>query len=215
MSLQKTLTSLRILYPIWMLTGMFGIMYIPSKLLVANNLTLSAQNILANDLVFRAGIAASLLTQLIYICAAVLLYHFFKHIHKTQATLMLIFTLVGVPIAMLNELNHLAVLKTLNNSELLELFLYLHKMGVVIAAIFWGLWLFPLGYLVYKSGYFPKILGPIVIIGGIGYLAGSFIKILFPAAENIINGCEIMTFGEVIFLAWLVFLGAKIPKDNS
>jgi hypothetical protein len=54
-----------------------------------------------------------------------------------------------------------------------------------------------------------------VIIGGIGYLAGSFIKILFPDAENIINGCEIMTFGEVIFLTWLIFLGAKIPKDNN
>lgn len=213
MTLRKTLTSLRILYPIWMVTGMFGIMYIPTKLIVANDLSLSAQNIIANELIFRAGIAISLLTQLIYICAAVLLYHFFKHINKTQATLMLIFTLVGVPIAMLNELNYLAVLQTVNKPELLELFLYLHKMGVVIAAIFWGLWLFPLGYLVYKSGYFPKVLGPIVIIGGIGYLAGSFIKILFPAAESIINGCEIMTFGEVIFLAWLIFFGAKIPKE--
>ena len=69
---------------------------------------------------------------------------------------------------MLNELNNAALL-LLHDSQQMMLFLDLHSQGVIIASIFWGLWLFPLSYLIYKSGYFPKIIGTAVIIGGFGY----------------------------------------------
>ena len=74
-----------------------------------------------------------------------------------------------------------------------------------------GLWLLPFGYLVYTSGYFPRILGILVIITGIGYVIDSFAFFLFNIEANV----SLMTFlGEVIFLFWLVVKGAKIPEIN-
>jgi hypothetical protein len=93
-------------------------------------------------------------------------------------------------------------------------FLNLNDQGILIASIFWGLWLFPLGYLIYKSGYFPKVIGIFVLIGGIGYTLGSFLKLLLPDSVVILSVLEIMTFGEVIFLIWLIIKGAKLPDTK-
>jgi len=91
-------------------------------------------------------------------------------------------------------------------------FLDLQKAGVSVAGIFMGLWLFPFGYSVFKSGYFPRILAVLLIITGFGYLIDSLAFFLF-SSEAIIS---MFTFiGEVVFLFWLVLKGAKIPKMES
>ena len=94
-------------------------------------------------------------------------------------------------------------------------FLTLNDQGILIASIFWGLWLFPLGYLIYKSGYFPRILGALVVLGGFGYLLGSFTHFLFPHYEALFPVFDLMTVGEVVFMVWLVLKGAKIPEMDS
>ncbi len=128
---------------------------------------------------------------------------------------MVVLALVSVPIAMLSSLNLVAALYLLDSPEQMMLFLNLNAQGIVIASIFWGLWLFPLGYLIYKSGYFPKIIGLLVIVAGIGYTLDSFLKLLLPEFERILSVLEIMTFGEIIFLIWLLIKGAKLPKTKS
>ncbi len=169
---QKSVTLLRILYPIWAIFGMFSILYVPSTLFVDGDARTTAQNIMENELLFRAGIAGSLITQLLFIMAALLLYVVFKHVQKQLAGLMVVFALVSVPIAMLNELNKVGAYLLLNSPEYLNLFLELNAQGIHIASIFWGLWLFPLGLLIYHSGFFPKFVGVAVIIGGFGYTLG-------------------------------------------
>lgn len=211
-SQHQTLTFLRILYPVWMIFGMFSILYVPSVLIVQGDAATTATNIISNEFLFRAGITGSLMTQLIFIFAALLLCKLFAPVNKIYSILMAVLALVSVPIAMVNELNNLAALQLLKNPQDLMLYLTLHKQGIVIASIFWGLWLFPLGYLIYKSGYFPKIIGIAVVIGGIGYTLGSFTELLIPNLKTLLSTFEIMTFGEVIFLGWLIFKGANVNE---
>jgi len=192
LSPRKAVTILRFLYPIWFVVGLFGVMYVPSTLIVAGDATTTANNIMANELLFRMGIVGSLMTQVIQILVVLLLYKLFKSVNKNHASLMVIFALVGIPIAMLNTLNRLATLLLLNGADYLKvfgadqlhalvmLFLNLNEQGQLIATIFWGLWLFPLGYLIYKSGYFPRILGALVIMGGFGYVLDSFTHFVLP-----------------------------------
>lgn len=213
MSQTKAVAILRILYPIWMVFGIFSLLYVPSALIVPGVAATTAKNITSNELLFRAGIVGSLLTQLIFIFAAIFLYKLLASVNKIYALIMVVLALVSVPIAMLNELNNLAALQLLSNSEQMMLFLNLHTQGIVIASIFWGLWLFPLGILIISSGYFPKIIGWVVIAAGIGYTLGSFMKLLLPNFAALLPILEIMTFGEVIFLGWLVIKGAKLPKS--
>ena len=106
---------------------------------------------------FRAGIVGSLITQLIFIFVVLLLYKLFESVSKNHSLLMVVLALVSVPIAMLNELYNVAALLLLKNPDQMMFFLNLHAQGMVIASIFWGLWLFPLGSLIYKSSYFQKL----------------------------------------------------------
>ena len=215
LSKHKAVTLLRLLYPIWAIVGLFSIMYVPATLIVSGDAAATAANIIADESLFRMGIAGSLITQLIQIVVVLVLYQLFRSVDKNHASLMVIFALVGIPIAMLNTLNRIAALQLLNSADQMMLFLNLNAQGVIIASIFWGLWLFPLGYLIYKSGYFPKILGILVIIAGFGYLLGSFMHLLLPTYGTIASALELMTFGEVLFMAWILLKGAKLPSNDA
>ena len=212
---KKAITILRILYPIWAAVGLFSIMYVPSLLIVAGDATTTASNIMANESLFRMGIAGSLITQLIQIVVVLVLYQLFKSVDKNHALLMVIFALVGVPITMLNTLNKIAALLLLNSADQMMFFLNLNEQGIFIASIFWGLWLFPLGYLIYKSDYFPKIFGILMAIAGFGYLIGTFTYFLLPSYEAIIQVSDLMTMGEIFFMIWVVLKGGKISSKGA
>ena len=89
--------------------------------------------------------------------------------------------------------------------------------GVLIAQIFFGAWLLPLGYLVYKSDYFPKVLGGLLVIGGIGMMGDTFLNILYPSYEGILKSViEVLGLSELVFCAWLLVKGAKVaPAAES
>ena len=149
--------------------GIFGIIYVPSSLIVLGDAATTASNIMANELLYRLSIVTALTLQIVYIFLALALYKLLNPVDKNNAVLMFILVLVAAPIAMLNELNHVAVLLVLSGSDLLTtfsldqvqasvpLFLNLHEHGVFIAQIFWGLWLFPMGYLIFKSNFLQKL----------------------------------------------------------
>ena len=135
---------------------------------------------------------------------------------------MVIFFLVGVPIAMLNLLNQFAALLLLSGTDYLALFepgqlhaqalffLDLYKQGIIIAQIFWGLWLLPLGYLVFKSGFLPRILGVLLVIGGFGYLIDTFIFFLFPNFDVAIN--MYTGWAELFLCLWLLIKGVNVEQ---
>jgi len=164
--------------------GIFSIL--TSRLVVPADAATTAKNIMGSELVFRLGIVSVLLATIVLILVVLVLYKLLKPVNKSMALLMVMFLLVGASIAMLTELNQFAALLLLSGADYLKvftteqlqalalLFLRLYDRGGDIAYIFWGLWLFPLGYLVFKSGFFPRILGVLLMISCFGYLIDSF-----------------------------------------
>lgn len=199
--------------------GIFGIIYVPSSLIVLGDAATTASNIMANELLYRLSIVTALTLQIVNIFLALALYKLLNPVDKNNAVLMIILVLVAAPIAMLNELNHVAVLLVLSGSDFLTtfsmdqvqasvpLFLNLHEHGVFIAQIFWGLWLFPMGYLIFKSNFLPLALGILMIIGGFGYLVDSFVYFIFPDFD--VTFSEFTFLGELLLPLWLMFKGVN------
>jgi len=184
-----------------------------------------ANNIMASESAFRLGIMSALLTQIVNILVVLVLYKLLKPVNKNHASLMVIFLLTGVPIAMLNQLNQYTALLLVSGAEYLTvftadqllalapLFLDLREAGLSIAGIFWGLWLLPLGYLVLKSGYIPKILGILLLIGGFGYLIDSVTFFLFPNFVATISQITDFTWvGELLLALWLLIKGVNVEQ---
>lgn len=228
LSRRKAVTYLRVLYPVWIVLGLFSLLYVPSKLVVPGDAAATASNIMANELLFNLGILGSLLTQLLHILFVLVFFELFKSVSKNQAGLIVVLGLAGVPIAMLNELNHVAALSVLSGADYLSaftaeqlqsvmmFFLHLNELGVQIASIFWGLWLLPIGTLTYASKYFPKLVGHFLIAAGLGYLLGSLGHLLFPDTESIFfQITDILTFGELLFALWVVVRGARLPETAA
>ena len=200
----------------------FGSLYVPSKLIVPANAAATASNIMANASLFRLGIASALIGQIIVILVGLALYQLLKPVNKNMAVLMLILNLVAAPIAMLNELNHFAILLLVQDPyhltpdqlhALVSLFVQLYALGLNIVGLFWGLWLFPMGYLVFKSGFLPRILAVLLIIGGFGYLIQSFTAFLLPNLEGNIAWLAVLTsWGELFLSLWLVIKGVNVEQ---
>lgn len=211
-NLRKTANTIRILYPLWMIVGMFSLMYIPSQLMVNDDPVLTAQNIADNTTLFRVGIVTSLITQLLFIIIPIYWYRLYETIDKNLAIWMLVFSLISVPMCMYNEMNKLAALSFLDDPKQLMFYLKMNAQGIVLVSIFWGLWLFPLGKLAIDSGFFPKLVGWLLYIGGIGYLISSLIYFVAPELEDIRAIAEILTMGEVLFILWFLVKGVNIKN---
>ena len=213
-----------LLYVLMSIPGVFALIYVPSKLIVHGNATATAGNIAAHETLFRLGIACNLIGQAGFIFVALALYDLLKGVNQRHALLMLTLILVAIPIALLNELNAIAALVLVRGADFLSifekpqrdalamLFLNLHGHGFDVAAIFWGLWLFPLGLLVYRSSFLPRILGVLLILNGFTYPVNSFASLVLPQYEDIVSRWMMpFSFGEVVFMLWLLIMGAR-PK---
>jgi hypothetical protein len=213
-SIQRTARIAGFLYLLLIPLGVLGIIYVPNTLFVPGDMAATASNILANETLFRLGIVAALLIQLVNIAVVLFLYKLLNPVNKNMARFMVLFSVLAVPIAMLNELNNAAVLLLLNSREqpptLLALFLDLHEYGIQIAGLFWGLWLFPMGYLVFKSNYIPKIIGVLLMIGCFGYVADSLTFLLFPNFG--VTFSQVTFIGELLLPLWLVIKGVNVEQ---
>jgi hypothetical protein len=213
-----------LLYLLVSIPGAFALIYVPGKLIVHGDATATASNIAAHETLFRIGIACNLASQILFMWVALALYDLLKRVNQRQASLMLTLIVVSIPIALLNELNAIAALILVHGADFLALFdkpqrdvlamlfLTLHNQGFVIAEIFWGLWLFPLGLLVYRSGFLPRILGILLMLNCFTYVVNSFTSLLLPQYGDIVSRwMKPLGFGELIFMLWLLTMGAK-PK---
>ena len=199
---------LRILYPLWAVLGMFSLLYVPSQLIVLADPELTASNITSNEMLFRLGIAGSLITQLFCVAAVWFLYKLFYESYKDATILMAIFAFLGIPIAMLSTANQLLVLDMLNNPEQVILLLKQDTRGTIIATIFWGLWLLPQGYMIIRSPLFPRVIGWFMILAGVGYTISAFAYFL-GIKGILIDLLDYLTFGEVIWMLWVLIMGAN------
>ena len=210
------------LYLVNGLTGFFGIVYVPSRLVVSGNAAATAQNILASERLFRLGIASELICAVEFIFLLLVLYRLLGGVDRTHASLMLILGLAFVPLMCLNVLNEIAALTLLRGGDFLSalgqpqreamamLFLDMHRYGYVIGWIF-GPWLFFFGLLVFKSGFLPRVLGALLIAACFGYLADSLTPLLLPDYAILVGRIASipLTLGEPAIILWFLIRGAK------
>ena len=211
------------LYLLIAITAPLRLLYIPSTLIVRGDATATANNIASHESLFRLGIVSDLLTGTIAIFLVLALYRLFKGVDQYLAVLMVILGgLMVTPIYFLNTLNDAAALMFVGGTDLLSafdksqldalamLFLRLHDHGVVANEIFWGLWLFPFGLLVFRSGFLPRFLGVWLVINGGAYLILSFMGLFLPRYEEMLSLIALPALlGEVATMLWLVIMGAK------
>ncbi len=211
-----------LLYLLVSIPGVFALMVVPGRLIVHGDPAATINNIAASEMLFRCGIAAELICQALFILVAIALYDLFKGVNQRQAMLMVILITVSIPIAFVNELNAIATLLLVHGVGFLSifdkpqrdalamLFVNLHGRGFDVAGIFWGLWLFPLGLLVYRSGFVPRILGVLLIANCFSYLLNSLASFVLPQYEVIVSRwMEPFGFGELLFMFWILIMGAN------
>ena len=203
--------------------------YIPSTLFVHGDATATAANITAHETLFRLGIIGDLFSGTICIFLALALYRLLKGVGQNLAVLMVILGgLMPAAIDFFIVLNDAAALILVRGADFLSvfekpqrdalavLFLRLHDQEIFAAEIFWGLWLFPLAILVYRSRFLPRFLGVWLIINGLAYLALSFTGILTPQYEDMVSNIAFPAqLGEVAFMLWLLIKGAKVQTVNA
>jgi hypothetical protein len=211
-----------LLYVMISIVGFFAMGYVPGKVIVHGDAAATANNIAAHEMLFRFGIAGELVGQAGFIFVALALYDLFKGVNRRQASLMVILILVSIPIAFLNELNSFAALILVRGGDFLSifdkpqretlamLFLNLHGRGFVVCEIFWGLWLFPLALLIYKSRFLPRFLGVWLALAGFAWVVQSLTSILLPLYQDRVNNyLQPAIIGEIVFMLWLLIKGAK------
>jgi hypothetical protein len=207
------------------LTAPFSLIYVPSKLIVHGNAAATADNILAHETMFRLSTLGELVGQVIFICLGFALYRLLRDVNRTWAWLMVGFVLVSAGVGFLNALNNIAALILFRGGEFLTvfekpqrdalamLFLRLHSNGYFINEIFWGLWLFPFGLLVFRSGFLPRVLGVWLMINCFGYLVLSVTALFFSDYyEAAFRLAQPVLFGELAIMLWLLIKGAKVTS---
>ena len=185
----------RIAGVLYLLVGIFGGFaegFVDPKMYVAGNAAATAGNVVANAGLVRMGVVAHLLDGTFFVFLAMALYVLLEHVHKSVARAMLVLVALATGIICLNAVfqfeglrvatdsSYAAAFGTAGSNALVLLLLDTQHYGTLIAQVFFGLWLVPLGYLAYKSGLFPKWLGVLLIVGGVCYLVDLLAAFLVP-----------------------------------
>jgi hypothetical protein len=210
------------------LTAPFSLIYVPSTLIVSGDATATAARIQASEMLFRFGIVGRVLTATLFVIAVLALHRLLKRVNQTHAVLMVSLALASVPLSLVYVINDIAALTLFTGAEFLSvfdksqldalgyLFLRLHSQGTIVEELFWGLWLFPFGLLVFRSRFLPRILGVLLIINGFAYVANSFTGLLLPQHADLISRIVFpAVFGEVAIMLWLVIMGAKPQPPDA
>lgn len=209
------------------LTGIYSLMIVPSKLIVEDNALLTYQNIIAAEPVFRLWIVMGLLCYTFFLFLPLVLYKLLKRVQEDQAKWMVLLAIMSVPLFFMNTQNLFNILSLVSGSKThfgfsseqiqFQVMLYLeqYKNGMRIVHIFSGLWLFPFGYLVFRSGFLPKILGVLLMLGCLGYLLNFLGNTLVAdyAKMGISSYISLpASIGEIGICLWLLIMGVKNKK---
>ena len=224
-SIKGTARLAGLLYVVMSAVMVFSYMYLPGKFMVPGDAAATARRITDAALLYRIGVLSDLVAQILFIFVVLTLYQLFKDVSRTHARLMVTLVCVGVAAEIVNLVTHLAPLILLSGADYLSPFtkpqldalamgsLRLgNSLGQLLLAI-WGLWLFPFGILTIKSGFFPKVLGILLMVAGSAYLVSCVTAIIFPARIQVVSQVMMpLYFGELPIVIWLLVMGAKEPK---
>ena len=219
-----------LLYFIVVITGIFSLAYVPSQINVADDPAATANNILMHESLFRFGIASFMIEQVAFLLLPLVLFRLFRSTHSTAAVSMVALAVASVPIALASMAHRLDALSLLTSAGSGQAFapeqlqamatrsLASWSNGLLVARLFWGLWLLPFGYLVLKSGFLPKVLGVLLMLGCLGYMIDVFGELLVPHYADTLAAKYAglpAAIGEIGTCLWLLLMGARRPKTST
>jgi hypothetical protein len=217
---------------LYLLVGIFGGFaegYVEPRMYVAGNAAATAGNVVANAGLVRMGVVADLLDGTFFVFVVLTLYVLLKHVHKSVARAMLVLVMLATAITCLSALFEFEGLRVATGAvdlgafgaagsdALVLLLLDAQHYGLLVAQIFFGLWLAPLGYLAYRSGWFPKALGVVLIAAAASYLVDFLAAFLFPDFGKAIHGFAAIlpAVAEPSMVLWLLVIGVKTSKGTT
>jgi hypothetical protein len=218
-----------VLYLINGVFSAFAILFVTAKVYVPGDAVASAANVLANAGLVRAGIVADLAQASIFVFLGMTIYLLLKHVHENAARALVILVAIATAIMCLNDVFELAALRVATDGSyaaafgaagsdaLVQLLLDIHGNGFLIAQIFFGLWLVPLGYLAYRSGMFPKALGAVLVVAGGSYLVDVLATFLAPDLGAQLHGFLAIppSIAEPAMVVALLVNGVRSPARRS
>lgn len=202
-------------YLVVAVTGGFSQLVVRDSLIEPGNAGATADNIATSAGLFRVAFAGDLVNITFFVLAALALYALLKATSDWIALGMVVLNAIAAAIMSVNMINQFAALRVATSpggsDALVMLFIDMHSTGYAIAQIFFGLWLLPLGYLVYRSGFFPRMLGVVLMAGAFSYLAELVVGFLFPdLADSFLLAIAMpAALGEVSFILWLLARGVR------
>jgi hypothetical protein len=217
------------LYLLLAISSIFGLVYVPSKLIVRLDAIATIRNIEASPTLFRLGIASNLFYLIVFVFLVLAFYDLLRDVARQQARAMVALVLVAIPAAFINELNRVAVQLLLGGGGLLsslderernaavQLFLDLYEHGSQMVMLFWGLWLFPLGLLVVKSKFIPRVFGYFLIVGCLGYVFTAVVFLMSPHDGRLVFPVATLpsAVAEVAIILWLLIKGVRdLPLEQ-
>ncbi|MDP8970624.1 MAG: DUF4386 domain-containing protein [Actinomycetota bacterium] len=196
---------------------------------VAGDAAATAAAVAANESLLRAAFTGDLVHLVSYALLAMTLFMLLKHVNWYAAAAMMTFVAIAVAIMSVNMINHMAAVELATDASyatalgadgaaaLVVMFLQFHEVGFVIAEVFFGLWLLPLGYLAYRSGYFPRALGVLLAVGCFSYLALALTVPLFDGlAQPLADALALPpSIAEVWMVGYLLVRGVKVSRPDD
>ena len=209
--------------------GAFAFAAVYSAMYVAGDAAATVRNLVANAGLVKIGVAADLIQVTVWVFLALTLYVLLRHVSGFAARAMVVLVAIGASLSFLNILfefqgmrvatdpTYTATVGAAGSTALAMLMLDLQHYGYAIAGILFGLWLVPLGYLTFKSGMFPKVLGIVLVVGGIGYLFDTLGAFVAPELTPIIHPVAALlgVVAEVSLLAYLLVKGVRSPRTTD
>ncbi|TME77519.1 MAG: DUF4386 domain-containing protein [Chloroflexi bacterium] len=198
-----------------------------SRIIEPADAAATVHNIRASATLFRVGLVADLVSWAGFLATALALYLLLKHANQLAAVAMVAFVAVMVAVGYSNTVNQYSAITIAMSAEyanglgqaganaLVLMFTDVQGNGLDINELFFGLWLLPLSYLVIKSRYFPRVIGGLLIIAGLSWIAQFLVILLAPSLKGVISLLGIGSDGELVFIGWLLVRGARAPRPSG
>src|SRR5262245_63921545 len=230
-STRRTAHLAGLLYLVSSIPGAYSLLYVSSKLVVEGDAAQTAERLRTSQGLLRFGIAADLFSSVVFVFLALVLYRLFKPVAEWPALAMMVLILLSFPMSFLGVVNEVAALNLAgagsdaralsaidahHRDALAYLAMRLRTQDLMVAEIFWGLWLFPFGICVMRSGFIPRFIGVLLMIAGAGYVLDAFAELTAPQLVSLTDRLTTYTnFCEVPIIFWLLIWGARPQKTGA
>ena len=216
-----------LVYLVVIVTGTFSMGCVPSQLAAPGHPQTVLANIVAHEWLFSAGVASFMIEQVAFLLLPLLLFLLLRSINQRIAVVMVALAVTAVPIALMGVAHRLDALWMLADSggvpldtaqAMASLALKSYGHAVFVASMFWGLWLLPFGYLVFKSRMLPRVLGVLLIMGGFAYLIDVFAELLLPGYADLAFSNYVhlpASVSEVAICLWLLLMGVRTSDRHE